>query len=342
MNAVTRDLPRPAWRDNLPDDYAWLRRRTEGTLSCTELEWQLPWIDAIRRLKAQRGALILAHNYQAPEIYHGIADVTGDSLALAEAAGRSDAPIIVMCGVAFMAETAKVLAPDRTVLMPDLQAGCSLASSITAADVRELRRRHPGVPVVTYVNTTADVKAESDICCTSANALEVVESLGAERVIFLPDRHLGSHVAAQTGVELILWPGACEVHETFTPGQLRALRVEPEVKVIAHPECPEAVRREADFVGSTSAMGLWIAREHPRKVALITECSMADNLRERFPDVQFVRPCSLCPHMKRIDLPSVYACLRDLSPAIEIAPDVIRGARRSLDRMLEIGRRERV
>jgi quinolinate synthase len=335
-------LPRPEWRDDLPADYAWLRRRTEAALSCTELEWHLPWIDAIRRLKAQRGALVLAHNYQAPEIFHGIADVTGDSLALAQAARDSDAPVIVMCGVAFMAETAKVLAPDRTVLMPDLRAGCSLAASITAADVRDLRRDHPGVPVVAYVNTTADVKAEADVRCTSANALEVVESLGVPRVIFVPDRHLGSHVAAATDVELILWPGACEVHETFTPAQLRGLRARPGTKVIAHPECPADVRREADFVGSTSAMGEWIARERPAEVALVTECSMADNLRYRFPDVDFVRACSLCPHMKRIDLPAVYACLRDLAPAIELDAGVVRGARRALDRMLEIGRRERV
>lgn len=335
-------IPRPEWRDDLEDEYAWLRERTRHTVSCTELSFQLPWIDAIRRLKALRCATILAHNYQSPEIFHGIADVTGDSLALAEAARACDSGIIVMCGVEFMAETAKVLAPDRTVLIPSREAGCSLASSITAEDVRALRRQHPGIPVVTYVNTTAAVKAESDVCCTSANALEVVESLGVPKVIFLPDRHLGSHVAGQTPVELVLWPGACEVHETFSAGQMRELRTDPAVRVIVHPECPAPVRAEADFVGSTAAMGRWIARERPERVALVTECSMADNLRAEFPDVQFIRSCNLCPHMKRIDLPLVYACLRDLRYEVRIADDVIAGARRALERMLVVGRRDRV
>jgi quinolinate synthase len=339
--AAMTEFPCPEWHDSLSVDYAWLARRLGKTAPCIDLEWQLPWIDAIRRLKAQRGACILAHNYQAPEIFHGIADVTGDSLALAEAAARSDSPLIVMCGVHFMAETTKLLAPDRRVLIPSMQAGCSLAASIDAAQVLALRRRHPGIPVVSYVNTSAEVKAESDICCTSANAVEVVESLGVPRVIFLPDRHLGSHVASRTQVELILWDGACEVHESFSAAQLRRLRKQSQAAIVAHPECPAEVRAEADFVGSTAAMAAWLERERPARVALVTECAMADNLRGEFPQIEFVSACNLCPHMKRIDLPSVYACLRDLRHEVLLVPAVAAPARRALERMLAVGRHER-
>ena len=335
-------LPAPEWRDALLDEYADLRARLEPLMPCLEVPLHLPWIDAINRLKRQRGAVIMAHSYQSPEIFHGVADVTGDSLALAQAAADCDSELIVLCGVHFMAESAKILAPDRTVLIPDLEAGCSLAASITAADVRALRAQHPGAPVVSYVNTTAEVKAESDACCTSANAVQVVEAMGAGKVIFLPDRFLGAWVATQTEVELVLWNGRCEVHEKFTAAEARHARERFDARLVAHPECPPEVLAEADFVGSTSAMARWLEQEKPARVALITECSMADNLRARFPAIEFIKPCNLCPHMKRITLQNIYACLRDLRHEVTIAPGVIVRARAALDRMLAVGRQERV
>ena len=340
------DLPehlvRPRWHPGLELDYADLTATLERLLPCVEVPLHLPWIDAIRQLKRERGAVIMAHSYQSPEIFHGVADVTGDSLALAQAAKDCRAEVVVLCGVHFMAETAKIIAPGARVLIPDLRAGCSLADSITAADVRALRARHPGVPVVSYVNTTAEVKAESDACCTSANAVQVVEAMGSDKVIFLPDRYLGAFVATQTKVELVLWDGRCEVHETFTAAQARHARERFDARLVAHPECPPEVLAEADFVGSTSAMGAWLERERPARVALITECSMADNLRLRFPDTEFVQPCNLCPHMKRITLQNIHACLRDLSGEVTVPLDVAARARRALDRMLAVGRGERV
>ena len=306
-----------------------------------EVEWAVhaPRIVEIERLKRERGAVILAHNYQTPEIFHGVADLVGDSLALARMAADTDADVIVLCGVHFMAETAKVLNPDKTVLIPDLEAGCSLADSITAADIRRLKAEHPGVPVVTYVNTTAEVKAETDVCCTSANAVEVVESLGADRVIFLPDEYLGKWVQSQTDVEVILWDGHCEVHERFTTEDIADFRRQwPGVKVIAHPECDLPVLQAADMVGSTSGMIRWVADNRPERVAMITECSMSDNVAAEFPEIEFVRPCSLCPHMKRITLDNIAASLRDLRHAVEVDPVVARRARRAVERMLEVGR----
>ena len=339
---VTDTLPVPAWRDDLPLEYAALVERLEPLLPCLEVPMHLPWIDAINALKQQRGAVIMAHSYQSPEIFHGVADITGDSLGLAQAAADCDADLIVVCGVHFMAESAKILAPGKTVLIPDLEAGCSLASSITAADVLALRAQHPGVPVVSYANTSAAVKAESDVICTSANAVQVVESLGVPKVIFLPDEFLGRHVAGQTKVELVLWHGRCEVHEKFTAQQARHAREQFDAKLVAHPECPPEVLAEADFVGSTTAMGKWLEREKPARVAMITECSMADNLRAQFPTTQFIKPCNLCPHMQRITLQNIYACLRDLQHAIEIPADVSARARAALQRMLAVGRRESV
>lgn len=333
---------KPAWRDELMAEYADLADKLERLLPCVEVPMHLPWIDAIQALKRERGAVVMAHSYQSPEIFHGVADVTGDSLALAQAAAGCDAEVVVLCGVHFMAETAKILAPKVKVLIPDAQAGCSLADSITAADVRMLRARHPGAPVVTYVNTSAEVKAESDACCTSANAMQVVEAMGADKVIFLPDRYLGAHVASQTNVQLVLWDGRCEVHETFTAAQARHARERFDARLVAHPECPPEVLAEADFVGSTSAMGVWLEREQPERVALITECSMADNLRLRFPATEFIKPCNLCPHMKRITLPKIHACLRDLAPEVTVPEDVAVRARRALERMLAVGRGERV
>ncbi len=306
-----------------------------------EVEWPVhaPLVAAINDLKKRRNAVILAHNYQTPEIAYGVADFRGDSLGLAQQGAATDADVIVMCGVRFMAETAKIMSPQKTVLLPDLQAGCSLAASITAADVRRLKAQYPGVPVVCYVNAYADVRAEADICCTSANAVKIVESLGTDRVIFIPDGYLGRYVAGKTKVEIILWEGACEVHERFTPEEIREYRrMEPGVHVMAHPECPPEVLREADYVGSTSGMIRHIDEERPRKVVLITECSMSDNVAVEFPDVEFVRPCNLCPHMKRITLPKILRCLETLTPVIDVAPEHAAGARRSMERMLAIGR----
>lgn len=306
-----------------------------------EVEWPVhaPLISAINRLKKERKALILVHNYMTPEIFHGVADYSGDSLGLAQFGARTEGEIIVMCGVHFMAETAKILSPEKTVLLPDLGAGCSLAASITGADVRALRARHPGLPVVTYVNTSAEVKAESDICCTSANAVQVVESLGVDKVIFIPDQFLGQYVASQTKVELVMWAGACEVHERFSGAELREFRaMHPGIHVMAHPECPDDVLQEADYVGSTSAMIDHVAKVHPKQVAMITECSMAGNVAVEFPDVEFIQPCNLCPHMKRITLPRILAALETLSPAIEVPADIAARARLSLERMLAVGR----
>ena len=302
------------------------------------VEWPVhaPYVALINELKVQRNAIILAHNYQTPEIYHGVADYTGDSLGLAQKASETDADIIVLCGVHFMAETAKIINPEKKVLIPDLGAGCSLAASITGEDVRLLKQRYPGVPVVTYVNTSADVKAESDVCCTSANAVRIVEALGVERVIFLPDNYLGKYVADQTDVEVILWEGTCEVHERFTGAELRGYRkTTPDIQIIAHPECPPDVLEEADFVGSTSGMIGYVDRERPSRVVMITECSMSDNVAVEFPDVDFVRPCNLCPHMKTITLPKILASLKELKFEVEVDPAVREGALRSVARMLE-------
>jgi quinolinate synthase len=294
-------------------------------------------IDAILALKRTHNAVILAHNYQTPEIFHGVADIVGDSLALAREAARTDADVIVLCGVHFMAETAKLLNPARKVLLPDLQAGCSLAESITGADVRLLRQRYPGVPVVTYVNTSAEVKAESDICCTSGNARAVIESLGVPRVIMLPDEYLARSIAAQTDVEVIAWHGRCEVHERFTAADIAQLRAaHPGVVVLAHPECSPGVVAAADFVGSTQGMNDYVVEKRPARVVLITECSMSDNVAVQHPDLEFVRPCNLCPHMKRITLPRIRRALETMTHAIEIDPAIAGPARRAVERMLAV------
>lgn len=333
--AMPRDLP--AFTPALQRSLAPLYERVKDTIP--EVEWAVhaPYIAAIRDLKRERNAVILAHNYQTPEIYHGVADFTGDSLGLARLAAQTEADVIVQGGVHFMAETAKILSPQKTVLIPDLDAGCSLAESVTAADVRLLKERYPGVPVVTYVNTSAEVKAEADICCTSSNAVRVVESLGASRVIFIPDEYLGRWVASQTKVELILWKGSCEVHERFTGEQLREYRrMHPGIHIIAHPECPPDVLEEADYVGSTSGMIRHVGESGARQVVMITECSMSDNVAAEHPDINFVRPCNLCPHMKRIMLPKILASLQDLSPQVEVEPDIARRARASVERMLAV------
>jgi quinolinate synthase len=294
-------------------------------------------IDAILALKSARNAVILAHNYQVPEIFHCVADLTGDSLALAREAMNVDASVIVLAGVHFMAETVKLLNPGRVVLIPDSAAGCSLASSITPADVRLLRERHPGVPVVAYVNTSAAVKAESDICCTSGNAKNIVESLGVDRVIMLPDEYLALNVAAETGVGIITWSGHCEVHARFTAAEICELREQyPGIAVLAHPECPPEVVAEADFTGSTAAMNGYVAAHKPARAVLVTECSMSDNVAVDHPGTEFVRPCNLCPHMKRITLGNIRGALETLTHEVTIDPKVADRARRAVERMLAV------
>ncbi len=311
-----------------------------------EFEWDAiaPTIAAINELKKQRNAIVLAHNYMTPDIYHGVADITGDSLGLAREAAKTDAEVIVFAGVHFMAETAKITCPDKTVLIPDPKAGCSLAESLTGADVRELRRQYPGVPVVAYVNTSADVKAEVDICCTSGNAVEVVRSLGVDRVLFIPDRYLAHWVGSQLPeVEVIPWTkGACMVHERFTGSELRRYRAEtPGVQIIAHPECPPDVLHEADYVGSTAGMIDFVTgkggRARPEKVVMVTECSMADNVAVEAPGVEFIRPCNLCPHMKKITLDKILHSLQTMTVEVDVPADMAERARRSVDRMLAIG-----
>jgi quinolinate synthase len=332
-------LPRPAldWTDEVASETAHLYERIKSVVPSVEWPFFAPYVKAINTLKQARGAVILAHNYQTPEIYHCVADVVGDSLALAREAAKTKAPIIVQCGVHFMAETSKILNPDKVVLIPDSRAGCSLASSITGDDVRLLRERFPGVPVVTYVNTSADVKAESDICCTSSNAVQVVECLGADKVIFLPDEYLARYVAAQTNVKIIAWKGHCEVHERFTADELRRIRDDdPEIEIIAHPECPPDVLAEADFTGSTAHMIDWVRDRRPARVVMVTECSMADNVQAELPDVEFVRPCNLCPHMKRITLPKILDSLLTMQEEVVVDAFIAAKARRAVERMIRL------
>ena len=334
-----RALPIPSleWNAEVERDTAHLYERVKRVISPIEWPFMAPYVKAINELKQARSAVILAHNYQTPEIFHCVADIGGDSLQLAIEATKVKSDIIVQCGVHFMAETSKLLNPDKTVLIPDSRAGCSLASSITGADVRLLRMRFPGVPVVAYVNTSADVKAEVDICCTSSNAVEVVESLNAPTVIFLPDQYLAKYVASKTSVKIIAWKGACEVHERFTGDELRAYReADPSVQIIAHPECPPDVLAEADFTGSTAHMIKWVRDKRPRRLVMITECSMADNVRAELPDVEIVQPCNLCPHMKRITLPNILDSLLTLREEVTIDPSIADKARRSVERMINL------
>ncbi|MCW5695858.1 MAG: quinolinate synthase NadA [Bauldia sp.] len=303
------------------------------------IEWPVhaPYVKAINDLKTVRNAVILAHNYQTPLIYHGVADFVGDSLALAREAAKTEASVIVQAGVHFMAETSKLLSPDKTVLIPDLQAGCSLAESITGADVRLLRQRYPGVPIVTYVNTSAEVKAESDITCTSANALEVVESFGVDRVLLIPDEYLAKNVAARTKVKILAWKGHCEVHERFTAAELLAFKeAHPGLEIIAHPECPPEVIAIADFTGSTAGMIEHVKDRRPAKALLMTECSMAANIQAEVPGVRFVGPCNLCPHMQRITLPKILNSLLTLTEEVTIDPAVAARARQAVERMVNL------
>jgi len=344
--AATRPVPREAralpvpsleWTPEIERATAHLYDRVKAVIPPVEWPFMAPYVSAINKLKKERNAVILAHNYQTPEIFHCVADIVGDSLQLAREATKVDADVIVQCGVHFMAETSKILNPTKTVLIPDSRAGCSLAASITGEDIRLLRDRFPGVPVVAYVNTSADVKAEVDVCCTSSNAVEVVESLGRDTVIFVPDQYLAKYVASQTKVRIIAWKGACEVHERFTGEELKMYRdADPSVQIIAHPECPPDVIAEADFTGSTAHMINWVRKNHPKRVVMVTECSMADNVQAELPDVEFVRPCNLCPHMKRITLPKILDSLVNLREEVTIDPMIIDKARRSVERMIHL------
>ena len=306
-----------------------------------KIEWAFhaPLIHKINILKKQKNAVVLAHNYQTPEIFHAVADIAADSLALAVEAEKTNADIIVLCGVHFMAETAKLMNPNKKVLLPDMGAGCSLASSITGKDVRMLKEKYPGVPVVTYVNTSAEVKAESDICCTSANAIKVVESFGADKVIFLPDQYMAKYVQSKTKVQIISWVGTCIVHEKFTAQEIKDIKKQnPGIKVLTHPECPPEVIAASDFTGSTTGMSKYVKNKQPKKVMLVTECSMSDNVQVDNPNVQFIRPCNLCPYMKSISLPKILECLEKETNEILIPEVIINKARKSVERMGAIGR----
>ena len=306
-----------------------------------EIEWKIhaPLIHKINKLKKEKNAVILAHNYQTPEIYHGVADFAADSLALAIEASKTKADIIIMCGVHFMAETAKLMSPQKKVLLPDMSAGCSLSSSITGEDVRLLKKKYPNVPVVSYVNTSADVKAETDVCCTSANAVKVVESLGVKKVIFLPDDYLAKYVASNTSVEIISWKGTCIVHEQFTAKEIREIKNQnPGIVIIAHPECPPDVINASDFAGSTTGMSEYVKKKQPEKVMMVTECSMSDNVQVENPKVQFIKPCNLCPYMKKITLPKILDCLENESNEIIIPNNLIEKARLSVEKMTLVGR----
>ena len=329
----------PGFARSLPLEQVWSKVHAR----VTPLEWEThrPLIEEIRRLKAERGAVILAHNYMTPEIFHGVGDYVGDSLGLAKEAAKSNAKVIVQAGVHFMAETSRILSPDKTVLIPDPLAGCSLASSITGADVRLIKQRYPGLPVVTYVNTTADVKAETDICCTSANAVQVVEwaakEWGVDRVILIPDEYLARNVAAQTDVKIIAWKGACEVHQRFTAQDIADMRAAyPGAEILAHPECPEDVLAAADFAGSTAAMIDFVETRRPKQVVMITECSMASNVAGDVPDVQFIGPCNLCPHMKRITLENIRDCLVNMQFEVTVPEDMAERARLAVQRMIDL------
>ncbi len=330
-----------AYTPEIAAETAPLYERVKHVIPAVEWPAYAPLIAAINKIKREKNAVILAHNYMTSEIFYCVGDFRGDSLQLAREAAETQADVIVQAGVHFMAETSKVLAPEKTVLIPDMRAGCSLAASITGADVRLIKERFPGVPVVTYVNTSAEVKAESDVCCTSSNAAAVVEWAAREwktdRVILLPDEYLAKNVAAQTGIKIISWHGRCEVHERFTVEDIAELReAHPGIVILAHPECPPEVMAAADFAGSTAALQDYVMEKRPPKVVLLTECSMSDNVASAAPDVDFVRPCNLCPHMKRITLEGIYDALAEMKHEVLIPEDVRVRAKRAIDAMLAL------
>ena len=332
------EKPDLEYTDEVAEATAPLYEKVKHVIPPIEWPFFAPYIKAINELKKERNAVILAHNYQTPEIFHCVSDIRGDSLQLAKDAAKVDADVIVQCGVHFMAETSKLLNPEKTVLIPDAKAGCSLAESITGADVRMLREKFPGVPIVTYVNTSADVKAESDICCTSSNAVQVVESFDSDTVLCIPDEYLALNIAKQTKKKILTWKGHCEVHERFTAEELRRYREDdPNIVIIAHPECPPEVVEEADFSGSTSGMINWVRDHQPKKVVMVTECSMSDNVAGANPNVEFVRPCNLCPHMKRITLKNILDSLLYMKDEVTVDPAVADRARLAVERMINLG-----
>lgn len=331
------EMPELEYTPGLAKEMAPIYERVKNVIPSIEWPFFAPYVKAINDLKKERGAVVLAHNYMTPEIFHCVGDIVGDSLQLAKEAAKADADVIVQCGVHFMAETAKLLSPEKTVLIPDEKAGCSLASSITGADIRRLRKEYPGVPVVTYVNTSADVKAETDICCTSSNAVQVVESLGVPEVLCLPDEFLAQNIARQTNVKIITYAGHCEVHERFTPQELQEYRAaHPGIQIIAHPECPPEVVDEADFSGSTAGMIKWVKDNRPGQVMMVTECSMSDNVAAEVPETDFIRPCNLCPHMKRITLPKILESLVYMKDEVIVDPAIAPRARAAVERMINL------
>lgn len=331
------------YNDALETELSPVYQRVKSVIPSVEWPFFAPYIKAINQLKKEKNAVILAHNYQTPEIFHCVADVVGDSLQLAREAAKAEGDIIIQCGVHFMAETSKLLNPDKKVLIPDMGAGCSLAESITGADVRALREAYPGVPIVTYVNTSAEVKAESDVCCTSSNAVDVVNAMAKEfnsnKVLCIPDEFLAQNIAKETDIEVIAWKGRCEVHEQFTAAELQQYRADdPGLVIIAHPECPPEVVDEADFSGSTSGMIKWVQDQQPERVLMVTECSMSDNVAVENPKVNFVRPCNLCPHMKKITLPKILEALVSETEEIFVDEKVAAAARQSVERMIALSK----
>ena len=309
--------------------------------SIPDLEWPVlaPYIFEINKIKKKNDFVILAHNYQTPDIFYGIADVVGDSLGLAIKGSKVKEKNILMCGVHFMAETAKIMSPEKKVYLPDMQAGCSLAESITAEDIRKLKKKYPNVPVVTYVNTSADVKSETDICCTSANAVKVVESLGVDEVIFLPDEYLAKYVSLNTNVKIISWKGKCEVHEKFSKKDILEIKSRyKDLEVVSHPECPPDVIAASDFTGSTGSMINHVKNTKAKNIFLVTECSMSDNVQIENPNINFIKPCNLCPHMKKIELPKILDCLKNYKNEVKIDQDIAKNAKKAISRMIEVGR----
>ena len=309
--------------------------------SIPDLEWPVlaPYIFEINKIKKKNDFVILAHNYQTPDIFYGIADVVGDSLGLAIKGSKVREKNILMCGVHFMAETAKIMSPEKKVYLPDMKAGCSLAESITAEDIRKLKKKYPNVPVVTYVNTSADVKSETDICCTSANAVKVVESLGVDEVIFLPDEYLAKYVSLNTNVKIISWKGKCEVHEKFSKKDILEIKSRyKDLEVVSHPECPPDVIAASDFTGSTGSMINHVKNTKAKNIFLVTECSMSDNVQIENPNINFIKPCNLCPHMKKIELPKILDCLKNYNNEIKIDKDIAKNAKKAISRMIEVGR----
>lgn len=358
------------------DAYEYMKSTLGEVIAPEELAMKAELVAEIMELKDQLGVVILGHNYMEPALYHTVTDVRGDSLQLARYGAESPASTILVCGVRFMAETAKILSPQKTILLPSMKAGCSLAASITAQDVRDLRTLYPGVPVVSYVNTYADVKAETDICCTSSNARAVIDHLGVDTVIFVPDRYLASNIARETGKDLIIpekaadgslvpmrlagatgqgpmrqsdvrqkaslvsWPGVCEVHEQFSVEDIELVREQfgSKVVILAHPECKPEVCEAADFSGSTSAMIRYVKEHEADRYLLLTECAMADNVIAENPEKSLLRMCShRCPHMATITLEMTLKCLKTSEVTIELDPEVITKSQRSLQRMMEIG-----